>query len=670
MKQQKKKSSIRFKLLVTIIPLIAVVIIVILTVNFVNTKKTMTKSIYGEMEEESNYNTEVIARWESSIIASLNSVKDTLETVKFESDEDELNYLATTTKLNAAFPNGVYEGDADARYLDGSGWKPGADFVVTQRDWYKEGLDHSGFTFGEPYMDANTGTFTVSASAVLNRRDRNKMVAAADISLQDVTNQVTSINVMDAETGYAFLVDTATGMILAHPDTSYNASKISAQGADSFLGQISTRLGADKFNIYTIKDGTAPYFVTVQAVDGTTWKLVMCVSQNEMFESLRKTEGLYILIGVIAILFAIAVVSRVVSIIIAPLKGLTEGIARLTDGDFTVQIEAKGNDEIGRISHALGVYVDSMRAVIKDVQNISLQLDEKAGVSTTTSESLSQTAESQSQSMEDMRTTIEQLANAVSELAENATTLATVVDTADKHGAQANEKMRGTVDTANRGYEDMDAVQKNMKHIVDSMQQLAEVVENVGVSTKEINEIIKMIGDIAAQTNLLSLNASIEAARAGEAGRGFAVVAGEIGTLADNSAHSVQQIGEIIANINGQVDTMVERTRESVTTIQENTLAVNKAYETFHTIYTDINSTSEIVTSMIEEIEQVNDVASNMAAISEEQSASAEEISATIEVLAANAQTVTQESTQVEECAEVVAESAETLTGHMQKFKL
>lgn len=200
-----------------------------------------------------------------------------------------------------------------------------------------------------------------------------------------------------------------------------------------------------------------------------------------------------------------------------------------------------------------------------------------------------------------------------------------------------------------------------MKHIVDSMQQLAEVVENVGVSTKEINEIIKMIGDIAAQTNLLSLNASIEAARAGEAGRGFAVVAGEIGTLADNSAHSVQQIGEIIANINGQVDTMVERTRESVTTIQENTLAVNKAYETFHTIYTDINSTSEIVTSMIEEIEQVNDVASNMAAISEEQSASAEEISATIEVLAANAQTVTQESTQVEECAEVVAESAKPL---------
>lgn len=75
MKLQQKRSSVRFKLLAAIIPLIAILIIVILSVNFVNTKKTMTKSIYGEMEEESNYNTEVIARWESSIIASLNSVK-------------------------------------------------------------------------------------------------------------------------------------------------------------------------------------------------------------------------------------------------------------------------------------------------------------------------------------------------------------------------------------------------------------------------------------------------------------------------------------------------------------------------------------------------------------------------------------------------------------------
>lgn len=270
--------------------------------------------------------------------------------------------------------------------------------------------------------------------------------------------------------------------------------------------------------------------------------------------------------------------------------------------------------------------------------------------------------------MSDMRSTIEQLANAVTELAQNATTLAQVVDTADHHGTEANQKMQGTVENANQGYQDMNAVQKNMEHIVEAMQQLADVVANVGKSTEEINGIINMIGDIASQTNLLSLNASIEAARAGEAGKGFAVVAGEIGNLADDSAKAVHQIGEIIANINGQVGNMVEKTKESASLIQENSTVVNTACQTFNSIYNDITETSEIVTSMIGEIAQVNDVASNMAAISEEQSASAEEISATIDVLATNADQVTSESRQVEECAEVVSGSAATLMEHMRKF--
>ena len=115
---------------------------------------------------------------------------------------------------------------------------------------------------------------------------------------------------------------------------------------------------------------------------------------------------------------------------------------------------------------------------------------------------------------------------------------------------------------------------------------------------------------------------------------------------------------------------MVKRTRQSVTTIEENSDAIDTACETFHLIYEDITATSEIMNSMMKQIEQVNDVASNMAAISEEQSASAEEISATIETLTTNADGVAEESHQVEACAKVVAESAETLAEHMKKFKV
>ena len=666
----KKTRSITSKLTGTMLPLMSIVVLVIIIISLVNIKNSITTSLYTNLENESNYNVQSIESWQTAILASLSSVKNTLETVPFGSDQNELAFLQTTTSLNSDFPNGVYEGDTTNFYLDGSGWVPDADYVVKDRDWYKEGLNHDTFQFGTPYVDDSTGSFIISATTLLKRSDHQSLVASTDVSLKTITDQVAAIKVMNTKSGYAFLVDTSSNTILAHPNTDLNAKTISASDADSFLAAVAQNDTVQQYTTKEISDQGQKYLVSFAPVSGTSWVLVSCVKESEIFASLHQTELFYAIFAIAMILITGLVVSQIIRKTIAPVKILTNGISKITDGDFTVQVNPNGNDEISAMSYALKDYISKMVVVITDMRDIATTLDKNATISRTSAVTLDETAESQAQSMQDMKSAIEQLSVAVNDLAENATSLAQVVETTTQHGTNANEKIKNTVNITQKGYESMQHVQKTMQEIIRSVNALSDAVGNVGKSTDEINKIVQMINSIASQTNLLALNASIEAARAGDAGRGFAVVATEIGNLANESTNATNQISKIIENVNSGVSDMVSQTDSSVQVIQENSSSVETACDNFKDIYTAITETSNLIDSMLKEIEQVNDVASNMAAISEEQSASAQEITATIETLAENSNQVASGSKDVEGCADAVANSAGDLMEHLENFKV
>lgn len=670
MNNKKKYGSIKTKLIWTMIPIIAIFVLIIMTINFINMKNTITNSTYMNMKAESKANVKEIEKWAENIMTSLDSVKNTLNTVDFSSEDELYKFLQTTLNLNSSFPNGVYLGDETEFYLDASGWKPDKDYIVTEREWYKEGLNNEEFNFSKPYIDELSKNLVVSASSVLESKGEHKTVVATDVLLDNITEKVAEISVMDYESGYAFLVDSMSNTIIAHKDNTLNAQFIDEMETGSLLAEVSTLIKEQNYKINTVKDGNEDFFVLIQPVEGTSWMLVSSVAKGEVFKNLNQMRFIYIAVTVIAILIVGIIIGRIIRVIISPIRRLTEGITQITEGDFTVSIDSKGNDEIAVMSIAMKKYIDTMNDIIKSIRVVSRNLDDKAGISKKVSGVLSNTAKEQSQSMREMEISIDQLANAVAELANNATMLAQVVNTANEHGERVNEKIKGSVTATENGYKGMQNVQLTMEDIVSSMKELSNSVEIVSKSTEEINGIVTLIEDIASQTNLLSLNASIEAARAGEAGRGFAVVASEIGHLADISSKSTQQISKIIEKVNVQIGDMVNKTKYSVESIEENSVSINDACETFDHIYKDITKTKDIIEYILGEIQRVDDVASSMAAISEEQSASAEEILATIELLTANSAKVEEESYQVEECSIVVAESSEELANHMKIFKI
>lgn len=493
--------------------------------------------------------------------------------------------------------------------------------------------------------------------------------------LWNIYSGIEYLTVMDC--GYAFLVDKETGMILANKNNDAKKTNIYDAADGTFLSNV-----ADMFDdlppgsemempVAHLKDGSDSYYVIAQSFKSMPWVLVSCLPDSYITDDLVPTFAGMMAVVIVMLAITLLIAGIVITRTTAPINKLTKVLTDITDGDFSVQIPiSSGKDEIAVMSRALQDFVHVMKEVITDIREVSNSLSEHSNSTKRIAAELSDTSQTQAESMGDMQTTLDQVSNAIQELAQHATTLAEVVNSTNQDGDNANEKMQQTVTVADRGRKDMEQVAETMQSIVTTMKQLEEAVAGVGTSTEKIQSIAQVISDIAGQTNLLSLNAAIEAARAGEAGRGFSVVADEIRKLAEISSNSATQIADIISHVTVQVHDMVNRTDESVAFIEDNASKVTASCEIFDHIYQNVSSTGEVLEHMVSQIRQVDDVSTNIAALSEEQSASTEEILAFTQTLADISLHISEDSKEVEASADTVSQASFTLAEHMRRFKI
>ncbi|MBY0112506.1 MAG: methyl-accepting chemotaxis protein [Phycisphaerales bacterium] len=328
--------------------------------------------------------------------------------------------------------------------------------------------------------------------------------------------------------------------------------------------------------------------------------------------------------------------------IVRPLHQVVGVMSQMAQGDLRERLDESARDELGDMARAANTMAASMSAVISQVQASSEDVAAAATQISASADEMSSTMNQQMQQVDSIAHAMEEMNNASRDVAAQAGTASKSAENSGAAAQQGGEVVRHTVQA--------------MQEINHTVSEAVNAVSALGKRGEEIGQIVRVINDIAEQTNLLALNAAIEAARAGEHGRGFAVVADEVRKLADRTTKATAEIGQSIGLIRGDTTTAVEQIEAGKSKVNE---GVERATEAGASIEAIVRGSTE-----------VSGLVARIAAAGQQQASVAEDVTKSVATVSSGIRETTSAVQQAAQAAGQLSEKAEHLKSLVTKFRV
>lgn len=611
----------------------------------------VTMRIFWQSKEESLLQAAEIGQIETN-----NWFKDKEKTLKMIADEMRLFTYDQKDEIEDFFEYyfdtydyivDVYIGTHSNGMYSGSKWIPDEGYDVRERDWFINAIEANGIAYTSPYIDAFSGKMVITISMPVQDKNKKDMgVIAIDIVLDQLVEFTNNSTIMDTS-GRAFLLDDSKNF-LSHENTKFlpamnGETEVYTNFADSGI-KLNSEWNRDGILLEQGRNwnNTRAYIALAPINNGWTYGFAVPMSDYNSVQ--MGLIGTWLIIIAVMVIIAVILSSLIAKMLFTPINTIITAAGRLAEGDVDIALDIHTRDELedlsnqfqrmvnstaeqlaamkalsggdftvhvtprsekDQISIAYNQLVENLRSLVQQVRTSSLEVAASSHQLAHTSQASAQGATEQAAAIQEIQNSSDILLQGVHENAENANLASSSAIQVSRQTQDGNE----------------------------AMHHMMTAVQDINKATEDITRIIRVIEDIAFQTNILALNAAVEAARAGQHGKGFAVVADEVRNLAAKSASAASETSALINAASGKAQDGVVIAKQT----QDLLNSIASSVEDMARLIKGISESSQQQTNSIEQvnaaISQISVVVAQNTATAEESAASSEEMSAQAQYL-------------------------------------